>query len=480
MSAVLWCKEHAPTKTIIHRIHDVVNETGLNALQLYVQNFKQADLTLTGTVRKANQMTTAAKISGAPVQAWNRRASTTTTPNGSWAPPRNADVADPGSHAQHPGDKICITCGIDIALRWWPIDNFQERRLTNGHHGVIGSEAQKFVEQRKFQCHKCHKLRKTPRSPGLTLRTGPSPPPAELARPQPLEATLMAPVPPLRGSTPPPPPPNVVDYRDGRHMSHPLSWPQPPPGSHSMPAVSTPPLIPAPVHAPAQVTGHRPPPMAHPYPPAPPPPPPPGRTTAYPEWAPHRPGSQHNSPPRHINGGPPPPLLHGGPPPPQPPPVSNLSALRPPAMAGPPPAAPLPGGHQHGHGYSNGLPPSPRRMSGPTAPAPYVPPYHSGHSGHGGPIHPPAHLMNNGPPPPPPPPPPPRSDAFSHGLHPQRPSYPPASHASPPIVRNGLPPPPPPQPHELPPSSAPMAPRPPESRPATAASTNPSLRNLLS
>ncbi|UKZ63003.1 uncharacterized protein TrAtP1_004232 [Trichoderma atroviride] len=307
MSAVLWCKEHAPTKTIVHRIHDVVSDTGLNALQLYVQNFKQADFTLTGTVRKANQMTTAAKVSGAPAQAWNRRASTTTAPNGTWAPPRNGDVADPGSHPQHPGDKICITCGIDVALRWWPIDNFQERRLTNGHHGVIGSEAQRFVEQRKFQCQKCHKLRKTPRSPGLTLRTGPSPPPSDLARPQPMEATLMAPVPPMRGSTPPPPPPppNVVDYRDGRHMSHPLSWPQPPPGSHAMPAVSTPPPMPTPLHAPAQVAGHRPPPMAHPYPPAQPPPPP-GRTTAYPEWAPpHRPSSQHNSPPRHINGGPP-------------------------------------------------------------------------------------------------------------------------------------------------------------------------------
>jgi hypothetical protein len=47
-------------------------------------------------------------------------------------------------------------------------------------------------------------------------------------------------------------------------------------------------------------------------------------------------------------------------------------------------------------------------------------------------------------------------------------------------MRNGLPPPPPPQPHELPPSSGPMPQRLPENRPATAASTNPSLRNLLS
>ncbi|RFU75236.1 hypothetical protein TARUN_7008, partial [Trichoderma arundinaceum] len=396
MSAALWCKEHLPTKTIVHRIHDVVNESGLNALQLYVQNFKQADLTLTGTVRKANLMTTAAKMSGAPVQTWNRRASTTTTPNGTWAQPRNGDVVvDPGSNAQHPGEKVCITCGIDVTLRWWPIDDLQERKLTNGHHGAIGSEAQKFVEQRRFQCHKCHKMRKTPRSPRLTLLPGPSPPPPELSRPQPMETTLMTPVPPLRAASPPPPP--LVDYRDGRHASHPLSWPQPPPGSHPMPAVSTPPPIPAPVHVPAQVAGHRPPPVTHAFQPGPVP----ARATSYSEWPPHRPSSQHSSPPRHINGGPP--LLHSGPPPP--PPMSNLSALRPPAMAGPPPpGGPLTGGHQHGHAYGNPITPSPRRVGGPTAPAPYVPPYHSavghgGHGGHGGPVHPPAHLMGNGAPP---------------------------------------------------------------------------------
>lgn len=219
--------------------------------------------------------------------------------------------------------------------------------------------------------------------------------------------------------------------------------------------------MPAPVHAPAQVAGHRPAPV---YPPAPLPP---TRPPAYGEWAPHRPGSQHGSPPRHLNGGPPPPLLHSGPPPP---PISNLSALRPPAMA----PTGMPGSHPHGHAYGNGLPPSPRRLSGPTPPAPYVPPPYHGHTGHGGPVHPPAHLMGNGAPPPPPPP---RADAFSHGLHPQRSSYPPTPHASAPILRNG-PPPPPPQSHEPPPP--PMGPRPPESRPATGASTNPSLRNLLS
>ena len=33
---------------------EAVDESSMNALQLYTQNYKQADLTLTGTARKAN------------------------------------------------------------------------------------------------------------------------------------------------------------------------------------------------------------------------------------------------------------------------------------------------------------------------------------------------------------------------------------------------------------------------------------------
>ena len=78
MSAVVWCKDHVPTKTIAHRMHEVVGESGQSALQLFVKNYKQADLALTGTVRKANLMMNAAKASGAPMQPGGaRRASGT-------------------------------------------------------------------------------------------------------------------------------------------------------------------------------------------------------------------------------------------------------------------------------------------------------------------------------------------------------------------------------------------------------------------
>src|SRR5690242_18031450 len=161
MSATVWCKDHAPTKTTIHQMQDIADESGLNALQLYVQNYKQADLALTGTVRKANLMTNAAKLSGTTTQLGLRRSSTTNIPSGGWGQQRNGDTGDVASDSKQPGEKVCITCGIDTSPKWWPIDNSQERELTNGHYGTLGSEAQKFVEQRRFQCHKCRKAQRT-------------------------------------------------------------------------------------------------------------------------------------------------------------------------------------------------------------------------------------------------------------------------------------------------------------------------------
>jgi hypothetical protein len=133
MTAAIWCKEHAPTKTIVHRIHDIVDETGLNALQLYVQNFKQADLTLTGTVRKATLVNQSTKIANpAPLAAApNRRTSTATVvSNGARGSVSNIKVeeitsaggldllASPTTTSEK--TRLCVTCGVDISPKWWP------------------------------------------------------------------------------------------------------------------------------------------------------------------------------------------------------------------------------------------------------------------------------------------------------------------------------------------------------------------------
>ena len=54
VTAAIWCKEHT-VKSIVHPMSEVVDESGTTALQVFVENYKQADLTLTGTVRKATQ-----------------------------------------------------------------------------------------------------------------------------------------------------------------------------------------------------------------------------------------------------------------------------------------------------------------------------------------------------------------------------------------------------------------------------------------
>ncbi|RGP81534.1 lid2 complex component snt2 [Fusarium longipes] len=424
MSATVWCKEHAPTKTTIHHMHDMVGDSGLNALQLYVQNFKQADLALTGTARKANLMVNAAKLTGAATQVGLRRSSTTTLSTNQH---HNGETGDTASDSRQPGGKVCITCGIEASPKWYPIDNSQERELTNGHYGTLGTEAQKFVEQRRFQCHKCRKAQpaaKT-RPPQRSPVMADAPPP--LAQ----EAAISAnAVPPQRS------PPQMIAHREAHPAAY--TWP-----SHGHTQTGPPPM-----QAPALVADHAlgaraPGPHAYAAPPP--------HRPAYNDWG--RPASQQGSPSRHINGGPPPPPpIHNGPP------LSNLSSLRPPPVVGPPPPAPPPANHHAGQPlqpYTNGLPPSPRQLNGPAPPSRYAHPYQH-HGRPGPPTHlPPPNLANGAPPPPPPP----RGDGYPREIHPQRPPYS-ASQTSPPSSRNGLPP--------------------SQNRPASGASASPSLRNLLS
>ena len=61
VEAVIYCRDHA-VKAIVHPMHEATDTPGLNALQLYVRNFKQADLSLTGTVRKAAIINSSTKV----------------------------------------------------------------------------------------------------------------------------------------------------------------------------------------------------------------------------------------------------------------------------------------------------------------------------------------------------------------------------------------------------------------------------------
>ncbi|RYF51094.1 MAG: hypothetical protein EOO38_04060, partial [Cytophagaceae bacterium] len=79
MTAAIWCKDHAP-KSLVHPMNEEIEGTDMVALQLFAREFKQADLTLTGTARKANLVDQSTRIvpQVAPTQT-NRRASAVNT-----------------------------------------------------------------------------------------------------------------------------------------------------------------------------------------------------------------------------------------------------------------------------------------------------------------------------------------------------------------------------------------------------------------
>lgn len=489
MSASVWCKDHVPTKTMVHRMNDFVAENGMNALQLYVQNFKQADLALSGCARKANQITVASKMSTLPsvTAHQNRRASLIATVNG--------DYGDATPGAIQTGGKICLTCGVDVSPKWHPIDQTQERELTNGYYGNLGLEAQKFVDQRSFQCHKCKKAgRQANLHPHPSKE--PTPPPEPVRQASQLAAAVV--VPPAGPAEP-------------RHPTRsPYSWP-PAPGPSP---TAQPPLLQAPVLGPMALPIG---PPAVQAPPVAPPPLPPALAprappTQPPSYAPsprpydwHRPSTGHGGPPplhpsRDMNGG-------LSPPPNGMPPLAPPNHLRPPpitSMSHPHPSAPSPpNGHMAQPPFVNGIPQSPRHVSGPPPPpngAPYLP--HHGHShshGHNhGDLRPHHMVMNQIPPVAQGPPleaPQPLNylRQWSHHGPPHHSPPHPHHRSPPPMMRdNGPPPGHPHHPHQHPHQMPMQMPReqghqPPqphqpqrENRPASGASASPSLRNLLS
>ncbi|KAI5862182.1 hypothetical protein GGS23DRAFT_110300 [Durotheca rogersii] len=488
MSAAVWCKEHIP-KGVVHRMYDLVAQpdgqskdpaAALNALQFYVQQYKQADLALTGTVRKANLSHLATKTPTPAAQANSNRRQSTVAPGSAAARPRSSSVdnsAEVASILAQSGDRVCITCGIDVSPKWWPVGKDQENLLINGYRGSLGVEAQKFIAQRSAQCHRCKKAKRKP-----TAHVSPTPPPPPAALPpvpadvSPKEAPRAPPPPPIPNTVtnhppppPPPPPPPHIPHPVDRLPNLGGSWGQRTPTAPSVisPVVSAPPSIaPPPLHPP---TGAPPPPLplatahAGPSPMAAPSGPPPVPAHHYaPPSAPY--GDWHRSPTQH------PPVLHhinGGSNGPNPIHHNHLRDLRPPPIApishhqGPP--------LQHGLGQPmvNGIPPSPPRRGPPpvqNGTQPFMAPFHH-------PAHSPLHALTNGSPPPPRP----SEHSFSQGLlGPRSPFLNP--HGSPPIPREGIS-------MSREPSLSNGSngpPRPSDNRPASGASANASLRNLLS
>jgi PHD-zinc-finger like domain/PHD-finger len=166
VSAVIWCKEHTPTtKTGIHALHEKVSEDGTSALQLYARNFKQADLTLTGTTRKANQLDEYTKLALATDSSLNRRASTGAVVRIRSAKETNGDHTPVEAPASR--DRVCSNCHVEVSPRWWKIEPKREESpsdivVNGGSHPRTNGHLTNGHAYDRYLCHKCHLGKKLP------------------------------------------------------------------------------------------------------------------------------------------------------------------------------------------------------------------------------------------------------------------------------------------------------------------------------
>ena len=132
--AAIWCKDHVP-KTGFHSMGEEVQGTGQIALQLFAREFKQADLTLTGTARKANLVDQSTRVTPHVATAQiNRRASAVTaqTPTSAKHRQSNAGLLVKEESSEPPAvksDRKCARCHIDASPRWWLCDTGMQAEL---------------------------------------------------------------------------------------------------------------------------------------------------------------------------------------------------------------------------------------------------------------------------------------------------------------------------------------------------------------
>lgn len=143
-TAAIWCKEHT-VKTIVHPISEIVDNGSLNALQIFVRTYKQADLTLTGTVRKANLVSSSTRVIPLAVGSTSTRRSSaangisSTLASGTTQSASRSSRISPAAvtvkseEIDVDGDRVlhlseaktdsatvkhCVTCGTDASPKW--------------------------------------------------------------------------------------------------------------------------------------------------------------------------------------------------------------------------------------------------------------------------------------------------------------------------------------------------------------------------
>lgn len=254
---VIYCPNHG-VPSVVHDIGELAGQDGLNALQIFAQTYKQADLTLTGTSRKAAYVQQSV-IAPAHHGAGARRVSTSSGQVAPKEPPKSQptpseDATDEmdidteehpaprpiSSHATAPNQK-CVRCSTDFSPRWWPCGRRNDSRapLANGAGmGSMNLSQSLFAQpngdaaEQLYECHKCHLKNphppidapipapaQAPPAPSVPTPSS-APPPAPDSRPSPYAAQRPM-LPGMRG-------PGFVPH------GHPTPAPVPPPGPNAL------------------------------------------------------------------------------------------------------------------------------------------------------------------------------------------------------------------------------------------------------
>lgn len=175
VEAVIYCKDHA-VKSILHPVQERSENYSYNALQVFVRNFKQADLSLTGTVRKAAIINSFIRpVPQASITNGHRASVSNVVGNGTDTPPsghitrssrasptavtvKSEEVDGDGDRIVHlnesttfePNAKECSSCGSNISPKWHVkkrIDANEPDGLLEQKTGVIPQASQQRAQE---------------------------------------------------------------------------------------------------------------------------------------------------------------------------------------------------------------------------------------------------------------------------------------------------------------------------------------------
>ena len=163
---VVYCKEHA-VKATVHPLNEAIEDSPLNALQVYSRTNKQADTSLTGTVRKAATIGASTRVSFPANPSTGHRNSLSSAVVGTGNSIRSSRVSPAAmtvksEEVDEDGDRVvylneiqipeqpskeCDICGTDASPLWHEVKpdaivNIESSPPVNGTDGILEMRSQ--------------------------------------------------------------------------------------------------------------------------------------------------------------------------------------------------------------------------------------------------------------------------------------------------------------------------------------------------